>query len=71
MDTHVVGKNQKGQDVNRDGEVVLACKTGCGRKTTMDGTKLCDFCWEADRRAWWRQYTEGVAESAAARAAAV
>ena len=59
MDTYVVGKNSQGQDVNRYGEVVLACKTGCGRKTTMDGTKLCDFCWEADRRrSSWSGYRE-------------
>lgn len=59
MDTHVVGKNSQGQDVNRWGELVLACKTGCGRKTTMDGTKLCDFCWEQQRRGGWAGYRQG------------
>lgn len=49
MDTHIV-KVENGKSYNRFGEQVIDCKTGCGRKTTMTGTKLCDFCWEEDRK---------------------
>ncbi len=49
MDTYIV-KVEKGKSYNRFGEQVIDCKTGCGRKTTMTGTKLCDFCWEEDRK---------------------
>jgi hypothetical protein len=63
MNTHVMGQNESGQNINSDGQVVLDCKTGCGRKTTMDGTKLCDFCWEAQRRqGMWSGYAQEEAE---------
>lgn len=47
MDTSIVGKNAQGQDINQFKQPVIDCATGCGRKTTMTGTRLCDFCWHA------------------------
>lgn len=34
---------------NRFGEEVIDCRKGCGRKTTMLATRLCDQCWEMER----------------------
>ena len=28
----------------------IPCRTNCGRQTAMLGTKLCDHCWELQRR---------------------
>lgn len=63
MNTYVVGKSAAGEDVNSDREVVIECKTACGRKTTMTGTEVCDHCWEAERRVW-RQGLEAARELA-------
>jgi hypothetical protein len=49
MNTEIVG-TKDGHNVNIYGERVIDCRTGCGRKTTMAGTKLCDNCWELERR---------------------
>jgi hypothetical protein len=51
METQVVKSNEKGERFNRWNELVIACKTGCGRDTTMTGTCLCDHCWEGQRAA--------------------
>lgn len=50
MNLYIKGKNAEGKDVNSDGEQVIDCKENCGRKTTMLGTRMCDFCWERERR---------------------
>lgn len=46
MDTDIVQSNGS-IHFNKSGEVVIDCRMGCGRKTTMLGTCLCDPCWEA------------------------
>ena len=51
MDTLVARTDADGRRFNRSNEEVIACKQGCGRDTTMDGTGLCDGCWEANQRA--------------------
>ena len=45
MDIHVT-KIEGGKRFNRWGNEVITCSAGCGRDTTMLGTKLCDPCWE-------------------------
>ena len=35
--------------VDRFGQPVVPCET-CNRDTTMLGTRLCDACWEVERR---------------------
>jgi len=46
MDVDIV-KRENGMSYNRHGERVTGCSTGCGRGTTMLGSKLCDVCWGA------------------------
>lgn len=48
MNTKVV-INLNGQDVNAFGQPLIDCRR-CDGKTTMLGTKLCDGCWELERR---------------------
>ncbi len=48
MDTTIV-KTVDGVDLNCFGQPVIDCKFCCGRKTTMTGTRQCDFCY-SDRR---------------------
>lgn len=48
MDTDIVASSI-GHDYNKFGETVINCRMGCGRKTTMLGTKLCNPCWESQR----------------------
>lgn len=60
MDTQIV-HTEGGRSFNRHGEEVVDCRTGCGRKTTMLGTRLCDCCWEKshkERLARLRGYEE-------------
>ena len=45
MDTDVA-YTRKGKSFNKFNEEVIACKTGCGNKTTITGTRLCDYCWK-------------------------
>lgn len=45
MDTHIV-KNKDGRAYNQYDEEVISC-VGCGRPTTMTGTELCDYCFNA------------------------
>ena len=53
MDVFIVGIDGAGQQVNRFKEPVIACEARCGALTTMLGTRLCDRCWEAQRRLSW------------------
>lgn len=46
----LVAKEENGKMYNSEGDQLVICKNGCGRKTTMLGTGLCDFCWEDQRR---------------------
>lgn len=50
MNVFVTRIDETGTKFNSDGEEVISCSTGCGTLTTMTGTKLCDACWEANRR---------------------
>ncbi|TJY57178.1 hypothetical protein E4T66_17355 [Sinimarinibacterium sp. CAU 1509] len=50
MDVNVFSYHH-GAAFNRWHERIIDCATGCGRKTTMTGTGLCDQCWEGQRRA--------------------
>lgn len=50
MDTHVTKTDESGKRFNKWSDEVIACSNGCGRDTTMTGTKLCDHCWEENRR---------------------
>lgn len=49
MNTKII-RVEKGKQYNSYNQEVIACSNGCGRYTTMTGTKLCDFCWEENRR---------------------
>src|SRR5699024_8480937 len=46
-----IAYEKNGKQFNRFHQEVIDCQVGCGRKTTMTGTGLCDFCWEAGRSA--------------------
>lgn len=45
METHIDRMDENGDAFNRFGQRVIQCKYGCGRRTTMTGTKQCDNCW--------------------------
>ncbi len=44
METEIV-KTENGKDYNKFGEEVITCVICRENKTTMNGTKLCDYCW--------------------------
>jgi hypothetical protein len=44
-----IAEHRDGKKFNRFGDELIDCAAGCGRKTTMLGTKLCDYCWEKER----------------------
>jgi hypothetical protein len=45
METHIV-RNKDGKNYNQFDEEVIECKI-CQRPTTMTGTGLCDYCYNA------------------------
>lgn len=49
MDTLIV-KTKDGKDYNQFGDIVIVCELCKIHKTTMIGTKRCNWCWELETR---------------------
>lgn len=57
MDTNTAYEKD-GREFNQFHQKIIWCRNNCGRRTTMTGTGLCDFCWEKGRRLERKQRRE-------------